>query len=575
MTRPLPQPTRPRWQPLRAGLVDLFYYDSEEFWFRDGRLLLRGNNGTGKSKVLALTLPFLLDGELSPHRVEPDGDSKKRMEWNLLLGGAHPHPERLGYTWLEFGRCREDGGCEYRTLGCGLKAVAGRGIARHWYFLTSRRVGDGLALVDATGTALTRERLAEALGDHGDVHDRARDYRRCVDEALFGFGTQRYGALVDLLVQLRQPQLSKRPSETALSNALTEALPPLDQAVVSDVAEAFRSLEEDRDALATMVEAHEATRSFLGHYRRYARIASRRRADGPRRAQSSYEQINRELGEAEAGYAAAQRDFDAADAAIEEAERTRVRLRARDDGLRASDEMKSAEKLDRAAEDAYRLQHEATRRAEERDAAAGTLETRERRHAEAQRRAGNAATALDGIRQACTNAAQAARIATEHAARIDAALDTDEPPRRSATELADRQQRATDHVGRLVDSAEQARRELATARQRVEEFAAEAEQLAQLRTQAEQAVTGGGAELVAAVRGYLDSTTELGVDDPAAVLAALELWVETLDGPNPARVAVDAAGHAVSGALARVEADLDARQAAARQCEAELTEAIA
>ena len=98
-----------RWQPLRVGLVDLFYYDDEEFRFHDGRLLLRGNNGTGKSKVLALTLPFLLDGDLAPHRVEPDGDPNKRMEWNLLLGGEHPHPERLGYTWLEFGRRDDDG----------------------------------------------------------------------------------------------------------------------------------------------------------------------------------------------------------------------------------------------------------------------------------------------------------------------------------------------------------------------------------------------------------------------------------------------------------------------------------
>ena len=102
----LPMPARERWQPLRLGLVDLFYYDQEEFAFRDGRLLLRGNNGTGKSKVLALTLPFLLDGDLSSHRVEPDADPNKRMEWNLLLGGEHPNDERLGYAWLEFGRLR-------------------------------------------------------------------------------------------------------------------------------------------------------------------------------------------------------------------------------------------------------------------------------------------------------------------------------------------------------------------------------------------------------------------------------------------------------------------------------------
>jgi len=65
----LPIPTRQRWQPLRLGLVELFHYDSEEFWFRDGHLLLRGNNGTGKSKVLSLTLPFLLDAQLKSSRV--------------------------------------------------------------------------------------------------------------------------------------------------------------------------------------------------------------------------------------------------------------------------------------------------------------------------------------------------------------------------------------------------------------------------------------------------------------------------------------------------------------------------
>ncbi|HEY4851434.1 MAG TPA: hypothetical protein VII22_11595, partial [Streptosporangiaceae bacterium] len=97
----LPVPQRSRWQPLRAGLADLFYYDYQEFWFCDGRLMLRGNNGTGKSKVLALILPFLLDADLSPTRVEPDGDRDKKMEWNLLLGGRYD--ERLGYTWLEFG----------------------------------------------------------------------------------------------------------------------------------------------------------------------------------------------------------------------------------------------------------------------------------------------------------------------------------------------------------------------------------------------------------------------------------------------------------------------------------------
>src|SRR6266545_7760504 len=72
-----------------------------------------------------------------PHRVEPDADPGKRMEWNLLLGGRYQ--ERLGYTWLELGRLAEDGSPAYLTLGCGLKAVARRGIAARWFFVTTRR----------------------------------------------------------------------------------------------------------------------------------------------------------------------------------------------------------------------------------------------------------------------------------------------------------------------------------------------------------------------------------------------------------------------------------------------------
>lgn len=76
---PVPSPVRERWQPLRSGVLNLYRYDEEEFHYADGRLLLRGNNGSGKSRVLALQLPFLLDGEVTPARVEPDGDAAKRV----------------------------------------------------------------------------------------------------------------------------------------------------------------------------------------------------------------------------------------------------------------------------------------------------------------------------------------------------------------------------------------------------------------------------------------------------------------------------------------------------------------
>ncbi|GAB2859250.1 TIGR02680 family protein [Lentzea nigeriaca] len=545
----LPLPARDRWQPLRAGLVDLFYYDQEEFRFRDGRLLLRGNNGTGKSKVLALMLPFLLDGELSPHRVEPDADPKKRMEWNLLLGGAHPHPERLGYTWLEFGKINNDGSADYLTIGCGLKAVSGRGIARHWFFVTSQRIGQDLSLIDATSTALARDRLADALGEHGTVYDKARDYRRAVDEALFGLGEQRYAALVDLLINLRAPQLSKRPNEKALSNALTEALPPLDQAVIADVAEAFRSLEEDRDALAAMTEARDAAESFLSHYRRYARVASRRRAAQPRNAQSGYERVNRELTAAQEAHAQAQQALDAAEEQLTELDQLAARLKARDEALRASPEMRSARELERVAQEAHRLEREAARLAAEAARAAETVSYRTRLTSDAAAILQEAAEALEGCRTVATE--------TARAALLDEAVLAD---RSEAERAAERQQRAVRHVDALITSVEQARAKLDHARQRVDELAAEADALAERRAEATEVVEEQGRALVAAVRRHLGATVELRAEVPAE----LDLWVETLDGPNPVKTAVDTAGHAASAALADAKADTRTRESAAR-----------
>ena len=222
----LPIPTQRRWQPLRLGLVELFHYDSEEFWFRDGHLLLRGNNGTGKSKVLSLTLPFLLDAQLKPSRIEPDGDSGKKMAWNLLMNS---YDRRIGYAWIEFGRLADDGTPHYLTLGAGLSAVAARPQVDSWFFVLedaddAPRINQGLWLMSDQRVVLTRERLRDALEGRGQVFDTAASYRRAVDERLFHLGAKRYDALMDTLIQLRQPQLSKKPDETALSNALDRSV---------------------------------------------------------------------------------------------------------------------------------------------------------------------------------------------------------------------------------------------------------------------------------------------------------------------------------------------------------------
>jgi uncharacterized protein (TIGR02680 family) len=557
----LPSPAPGRWRPLRIGVVDLFHYDVEEFWFRDGRLLLRGNNGTGKSKVLALTLPFLLDGDLSARRVEPDGDPGKRMEWNLLLGGAHPHPERLGYTWIEFGRLDEiTGEAHFRTLLCGLKAVAGRGIARHWFAVTGQRIGAGLDLLDATGTALSRDRLAEAVGSHGMVYDTAKAYRRAVDEALFGFGERRYGALVDLLIQLRQPQLSKRPSEAALSRALTEALPPMDQAVVADAAEAFRSLDEEKEELRAAREAEQASSAFLDHYRRYARLASRRRARLPRREHARYENLQRELSKAQADR----------DRAVEEREETRARgtalaeraarLAAQDTALRSRPEMRDARALDRAADDASRTAGELKRAEADRRTAAEAHTRALGRLATADNRLAAARETLDDILGRVTESAADARLDVP---RTEGAPDA--VLRREADEATASRRRAVEHVAELAAQAEQAERQHRAARLRADEADEEAVHAGERLAEAEEDVAGEGRALVTAVREHLSGCVELRVPGLPGVLDAVQDWAGSLDGPLPARTAATEAHRGAASRLADRVAGLAHREAAAEK----------
>src|SRR5680860_1278427 len=498
------------------------------------------------------------------------------MEWNLLMGSRYS--QRTGYAWLELGRVDGDGRGVYLTLGCGLKAVAGRGAPARWFFLTDRRVGENLDLINPSGTAKTRERLAESLGEGGTVVERAGAWRRLLDERLFDLGSDRYEALLSLLIQLRQPQLSKRPDEQALSTALTRALAPLDQAVLGDVAQAFRSLEAERADLAALVEASTAVDSFLDRYRRYAAIAVRRAAGVVTEAQYAYRKAGERLGEAEAALATAQAQEDAAARAAVEADDTLAAARTRDRALRESPVMQDAATLDevaRAARQAGVAAQTAHARAVEAD---DDHRDAEARHDEADREERSTAADADRARADAHAAADTAGVVREHAealrgvgaSAVDAAAG-----RRATDAVAQRRTTAVRHVVGLVQAADAAAATLTDARRRH----GEAETDLQARTDevaaAEQAVTGCGERHVAAVRTHLAALTELAIGDADTLADDLLTWTRTLEGENPARMQLRAAHGAAVRRLAaederlrteaeRLEADRSALEAEQR-----------
>tara|TARA_R100000027_G_scaffold32919_1_gene24126 strand:+ start:4265 stop:6313 length:2049 start_codon:yes stop_codon:yes gene_type:complete len=356
----LPRPQSKRWAPLRSGLLNIYKYDNEEFWYEDGKLLLRGNNGAGKSRILALQLPFLLDGEISSHRVEPDGDPAKSMDWNLLMG---KHNDRLGYTWIEFGRIDEEGKAHYYTLGCALRAVKGKRIHNRWYFTTPLRVGEDFVLLSKDNIPLSKDKLIVALADQGSVYEQAKDYRDAIDKALFSLGS-RYHALIELLIRLRKPQLSRKLDEALLSEALSEALSPLPQGLLEDAADAFRSLESNRTELDDFKNSLDGVERFLSDYKRYLQVATKRRCDMIRHANNAYENTRRKLN----GYEQQiKQDRDAVESlgqTIQKTESAQQTARSELETLQSSPEMKSAENLETARQTAKNDQDTATKATE-------------------------------------------------------------------------------------------------------------------------------------------------------------------------------------------------------------------
>ena len=559
---PLPTPTRTRWQPLRLGLVELFHYDSEEFWFRDGHLLLRGNNGTGKSKVLSLTLPFLLDAQLKPSRIEPDGDASKKMAWNLLLG---QHDRRMGYVWVEFGRLDDAGQPHYLTLGCGLSAVAARAQVDSWFFmLDAQRIGQDLWLMGPTRVVLTRQRLREVLDEHhGQVFDTAADYRRAVDERLFHLGAARYAALMDTLIQLRQPQLSKKPDETSLSNALTEALPPMSTELLADVADALNQLEEYRRELQEYEALERAVGQFNQRYQRYAATQARRQARSLRSAQTGFDNASRSLNEAREQLRASQIGEAAARTAQQQAETALAAGRTRLEELQNDPAMAEAKTLEKANADARQRTREAVDARQARSDMQARLEREQQASLQRGRRADQAGNAFTEARAETAQAAEAAGVLPSYAASPLANGDVGllppvalETARQDLRRAGTARREQVDLLLRRCDAADQAAQAHAYAQDKRDDQADEAEAAAERRTRADAAVEQQGGALLDAWQRHLDGLQQLRMPDVDPPLAALATWTTHLEGENPARAALHRAQQTASLSLAQRQAAL-------------------
>ena len=200
-----------KWVINKIGLINFWYYDEEEFEFSDGRLLLRGANGSGKSVTMQSFIPLLLDGNRSAKRLDPFGTNSRRIE-NYLLPDGDTRDENTGYLYMEFRKPETD---VYITIGIGLRARRGKSVDFWGFSITDgKRIGRDFKLYKEIGDKipLTKRELKNRILENGigEFCEKASDYKEMVNRHIFGFyDIAEYEQHIDLLVQLCSTKLSK------------------------------------------------------------------------------------------------------------------------------------------------------------------------------------------------------------------------------------------------------------------------------------------------------------------------------------------------------------------------------
>ena len=258
-----------RWKMNRIGFVNFWLYDEEDFEFEDGKLLLRGQNGSGKSITTQSFIPFVLDGDRTPSRLDPFGSSDRRMEYYFL--GEEGKEESTGYLFLEF--WKEDSG-EYRTIGIGQKAKRGKPMD-FWGFviLDGRRVGYDLWLYKEVGSNKIprdkREMKAE-LGEENFFTDSPSEYKKHVNQYIFGFRKEeQYEQFIKLLVKVRAPKLSKEFKPTKVYDILNDSLQTLTDEDLRPMVDAMEKMDEIQDSLEMLNRSFDDVKIIRNEYTRY------------------------------------------------------------------------------------------------------------------------------------------------------------------------------------------------------------------------------------------------------------------------------------------------------------------
>lgn len=262
-----------KWYLNRAGVLDYWYYSEEYFDFSEGRMLIRGQNGAGKSVTMQSFIPLLIDGKRSPERLDPFNSKARKLE-NYLLGECEVSGKDsgTGYLFLEFKKNNQE---IYVSIGMGMRAKQGQGISEVWYFVLkdNRRIGKDIFLyemLDGAKLALSRRKLENLIGSGGIVTTLQGEYAHEVNKLLFGYDTiDDFEEMIDLIVKVRTPKLSRDMKPSNVYEVLQGSLPGLSEDDLRQLSDSIENLDAIQTNLASIKNGYGALQSLKREYDRY------------------------------------------------------------------------------------------------------------------------------------------------------------------------------------------------------------------------------------------------------------------------------------------------------------------
>ena len=133
------------------------------------------------------------------------------------------------------------------------------------------------------------------MADGGRVFDRQVDYMAYVNQEIFGFETvDEYKEMIDLLIQLRTPKLSKDFKPSVINEILSDSLQPLSDEDLRPMSEAIENMDTMTMNLKSRQMAYQAAKKIQQVFQKYNDLVLYEKANAYQSQSKELDKIKRE-----------------------------------------------------------------------------------------------------------------------------------------------------------------------------------------------------------------------------------------------------------------------------------------